>query len=71
MDKINKENIILEIARLVETDVNAKTMSLNVLRFLDIKELEKIKQSLLNSKKELNSQTKTWLDEIAENCSKK
>jgi hypothetical protein len=70
MNEINKENIILEIAKLVETDVNAKTISLDVLRLLDIKELEKIKQSLLNSKKELNSKSKNWLDEIAQNCSK-
>ncbi len=70
MDKINKENIILEIAKLIETDLNAKTINLDILRLLDTKELEGIKQSLLNSKKKLNSQTKTWLNEIAENCSK-
>ncbi len=70
MNKINKENIILEIAKLVETDINTKTISLDVLRLLDIKELEKIKQSLLKSKKELSSKSKKWLDEIAQNCSK-
>ncbi len=63
-----KDNLILEIASLIESTPNAKPLSLNVLNLLDIEELEKIKSTLVNSKQNREEELKEWVEDIYNNC---
>lgn len=63
-----KDNLILEIASLIESTPNAKPLSLNVLDLLDIEELEKIKSTLTNSKQNREEELKEWVEDIYNNC---
>jgi hypothetical protein len=65
---IDKENLILEIATLIESTPNAKPLSLNVLNLLDVDELKKIKSTLEVSKKNRKEELKEWVEDIYKNC---
>ena len=69
---MNKNNIIMEIATLLESDCNAVPMDLQLLEILDNEELIKIKSSLVKSKNYRNKkeETEKLLNDIAKNCSK-
>ncbi len=67
---MNKNNLIMEIATLLESDSNAVPMDLKLLEILDNEELIKIKSSLAKSKKHRKEESKKWLNDIAKNCSK-
>jgi len=60
---MNKNNLIMEIATLLESDSNA-------VQILDNEELIKIKSSLVKSKNNRKEESKKWLNNIAKNCSK-
>ncbi len=63
-----KDNLILEIASLIESTPNAKPLSLNVLDLLDIEELKKIKSTLENSKQNRDEELKDLVEDIYNNC---
>ena len=63
-----KDNLILEIASLIESTPNAKPLSLNVLDLLGIEELKKIKSTLANSKQNREEELKEWVEDIYNNC---
>ena len=63
-----KNELILEIASLMESNPNAKPLTLNVLNLLDIEELEKIKSTLNDSKKNREEELKEWVDDIYNCC---
>lgn len=64
----DKDNLILEIATLIESTPNAKPLSLNVLNLLDTKELKKIKSTFESSKKNKDEELKEWVEDIYKNC---
>lgn len=64
-----KQELMVEIARLIESDENCAGGSYEMLEFLDVDELEKIRANLLKSKQ--NSINSGYIDEIAQKCSKK
>jgi len=64
----DKDNLILEIASLIESTPDAKPLSLNVLGLLDAKELQKIKSTLENSKQNREEELKEWVEDIYNNC---
>ncbi len=63
-----KDNLILEIASLIESTPNAKPLSMNVLDLLDIEELKKIKSTLENSKQNRDEELKDLVEDIYNNC---
>ncbi len=63
-----KDNLILEIASLVEQTPNAKPLSMNTLDLLDIEELKKIKSVLENSKQNRKEELKDWVEDIYNHC---
>ncbi len=63
-----KDNLILEIASLIESTPNTKPLSLNVLDLLDMEELKKIKSALENSKQNREEELKDWVEDIYNNC---
>jgi len=63
-----KDNLILEIASLIESTPNAKPLSMNVLDLLDIEELKKIKSALENSKQNRKEELKDWVEDIYNHC---
>jgi hypothetical protein len=64
----DKDNLILEIATLIESSPKAKPISLNVLNLLDANELKKIKSMLEASKENRNEELKGWVEDIYKNC---
>ena len=67
---MDKNNIIMEISTLLESDSNAVPIDLKSLKILDNEELIKIKSSLAKSKNYRKEESKKWLNDIAKNCSK-
>ena len=64
----DKDNLILEIATLIESSPKAKPISLNVLNLLNANELKKIKSMLEASKENRNEELKGWVEDIYKNC---
>ena len=64
----DKDNLMLEIATLIESSPKAKPISLNVLNLLDADELKKIKSMLEASKENRNEELKGWVEDIYKNC---
>ena len=67
-NKKEKDNLILEIASLIEQTPNAKPLSMNTLDLLDIEELKKIKSVLENSKQNRKEELKDWVEDIYNHC---
>ncbi len=63
-----KDNLILEIASLIEQTPSAKPLSMNTLDLLDIEELKKIKSVLENSKQNRKEELKDWVEDIYNHC---
>lgn len=60
----NKEALIKEIERLVESDPLATPTSLEMLGLLDIEDLVGIEQSLLKSKANRSKENDIWFDTL-------
>ena len=69
-EKITKEEIVQEIAVLIESDPEAEPMSLDILDFMDEEDLLKIRDGLLKHKAARPQEHKAWFDELVDKCSK-
>lgn len=66
----SKEEIIKEIARLIESDPESEPMSLDLLGFMDEPDLLTIREGLLRNKANRPQEHQAWFDELVDKCSK-
>lgn len=64
MEKVNKEEIIQEIAKMIESDPNATPMQLNILECLSEEELLSILKNLYRSKENRSAENEEWFNEL-------
>jgi hypothetical protein len=68
MEQSQKDELIVAIGELVESDPNATPLAYETLGIMDIKTLQSIKSDLERAK---NSRSyEGWFDELARTCSK-
>jgi hypothetical protein len=60
----NKEELIQEIAKMVESDPNATPMELSILEFLSEEELSSVLKNLYKSKENRSAENDIWFDEL-------
>ena len=60
----NKEELIQEIAKMVESDPNATPMELSILEFLSEEELSSVLKNLYTSKENRSAENDIWFDEL-------
>jgi len=60
----NKEELIKEIAKMVESDPNATPMELNLLEFLSEDDLVSVLKNLHKSKETRSEQNEEWFQEL-------
>ncbi|WP_024955423.1 hypothetical protein [Sulfurospirillum arcachonense] len=60
----NKEELIKEIAKLIESDPNATPMELNMLEFLSEDDLISVLKNLYKSKETRSEQNEEWFQEL-------
>ena len=65
-----KEELIREIACLIESDPDAEPMSLDILSFMDEPDLITIREGLLKNKANRPKEHQAWFDELVDKCSK-
>ena len=63
MDK-PKNELIQEIAKMIESDPLAKPMELNILEFLSEEELMSVLKNLYTSKENRSAENDIWFDEL-------
>ncbi len=61
---MEKEELIQEIAKLVESDPNAIPLNLTLLDILSYEELVSVKNNLLKSKENRSAENDQWFDEL-------
>ena len=61
---MEKEELIQEIAKLVESDPNAIPLNLTLLDILSYEELVSVKSNLLKSKENRSAENDQWFDEL-------
>lgn len=61
---MTKEELIKEIAKMVESDPNAEPMELNVLEFLTEEDLKSVLKNLYKSKESRSEQNEDWFKEL-------
>jgi len=61
---VEKEELIQEIAKLVESDPNAIPLNLTLLDILSYEELVSVKNNLLKSKENRSAENDQWFDEL-------
>lgn len=60
----NKEELIQEIAKMIESDPNATPMELSILEFLSEEELSSVLKNLYKSKDNRSQENDIWFDEL-------
>ena len=63
-ENIDKQGLIEEIERLIESDPNAPISSFSLISFLEVSDLLAIKESLLKSKENRTAENEKWFDEL-------
>ncbi len=61
---MEKEELIQEIAKLIESDPNAVPLNLTLLDILSYEELVSVKNNLLKSKENRSAENDQWFDEL-------
>ncbi|MCD8477109.1 MAG: hypothetical protein LRY68_03635 [Sulfurospirillum sp.] len=61
-ENIDKQGLIEEIERLIESDPNAPISSFSLISFLEVGDLLAIKESLLKSKENRSAENEKWFD---------
>jgi len=61
---VEKEELIQEIAKLIESDPNAVPLNLTLLDILSYEELVSVKNNLLKSKENRSAENDQWFDEL-------
>ncbi len=61
---MEKEELIQEIAKLIESDPNAVPLNLTLLDILSHEELVSVKNNLLKSKENRSAENDQWFDEL-------
>lgn len=69
-ENLSKEEIIDQIAQLIESDPEAEPMSLDLLGFMDAPDLITIRDGLLKNKANRPKEHEAWFDELVDKCSK-
>jgi predicted HTH transcriptional regulator len=60
----NKEELIEEIAKMIESDPDATPMELSVLEFLSEEDLTSVLKNLYKSKESRSEQNEEWFKEL-------
>ncbi|WP_458700274.1 hypothetical protein ACKGJI_10575 [Sulfurospirillum sp. 1307] len=61
---MNKEELIKEIEKMIESDPNATPMELSVLEFLSEDDLKSVLKNLYKSKETRSEQNEEWFNEL-------
>jgi predicted HTH transcriptional regulator len=61
---MNKEELIKEIEKMIESDPNATPMELSVLEFLSEDDLKSVLKNLYKSKESRSEQNEEWFNEL-------
>ncbi|MDR1285609.1 MAG: hypothetical protein LBJ88_05365 [Campylobacteraceae bacterium] len=64
----DKKALLLEIASLIETDMNGDTLDLNIMEYMSFEELASIADNLKKRKENRKEEQKKWYDEWVEKC---
>lgn len=62
----DKQELITEIAHLIESDPNATPMELSILEFLSIEDLKSTLKNLYKSKETRSEQNEEWFKELCD-----
>lgn len=65
-ENIDKQRLIEEIERLIESDPNAPISSFSLISFLEVSDLLAIKESLLKSKENRSAENEKWFDALCQ-----
>lgn len=60
-----KDNLLSEIASLIESDKNAQPLNLDMIRFMSCEELANIRDNLLKRKEQRGAEQERWYNEWA------
>ncbi len=66
MSSIEKKELIVEIAKLIESDKDAVPMDLSILEFMREDELISILKNLYRSKESRSQENEAWFDELCQ-----
>ncbi|MDR2100166.1 MAG: hypothetical protein LBP40_04985 [Campylobacteraceae bacterium] len=61
-----KDTILLEISSLIESDKNAQSLNLDIMKFMSFEELTSIHENLLKRKERRRVEQEEWYNEWAE-----
>lgn len=62
--KVEKKELIEEIAKMIESDENATPMELSILEFMSEEELISILKNLYKSKENRSAENEIWFNEL-------
>ncbi|MDR1615009.1 MAG: hypothetical protein LBS26_05525 [Campylobacteraceae bacterium] len=60
-----KDNLLSEIASLIESDKNIQPLNLDTMKFMSIEDLTNIRDNLLKRKEQRRSEQESWYNEWA------
>ena len=66
MSSVEKKELIVEIAKLIESDKDAVPMDLSILEFMREDELISILKNLYRSKENRSQENEAWFDELCQ-----
>lgn len=66
MSSIEKKELIVEIAKLIESDKDAVPMDLSILEYMREDELISILKNLYRSKENRSQENEAWFDELCQ-----
>ncbi|DAB32975.1 MAG TPA: hypothetical protein CFH79_01020 [Sulfurospirillum sp. UBA11407] len=66
MSSVEKKELIVEIAKLIESDKDAIPMDLSILEFMREDELISILKNLYRSKENRSQENEAWFDELCQ-----